>query len=280
MLETVRQYAAEKLQASGETEPVRARYRDWFVTLAEQARRQLHGTEHGIWLGRLETEHDNLRAALAWCAEEAAGAEAGLRLAGSLYRFWLVRGHWSAGRSHLRRALDREGAQGRTEARAWALYGAGALAYVQGEYAQAREMYQESLVLYRELGDRQGIALSLNGLGLLAPGRGNYGAARALLEGSLATFRELEDRLGIAGSLEGMAAILLGRAEAERAVRLWGAALALRECIGSPLPPNAREKYDRQIALARTSLGEDAFGAVWEEGHALNWRQAVAYALE
>src|SRR5262249_47702229 len=129
MLEIVRQYAAERLQASGEADRVRARHRNWLAALAEEAEPQLTGATQQHWLRRLETEHDNLRATLAWDGAEAQGAASDLRLAGALYRFWHVRGHLSEGREHLGRILRQKEAQARTTARAKALNGAGALAY-------------------------------------------------------------------------------------------------------------------------------------------------------
>jgi non-specific serine/threonine protein kinase len=95
LLEMVRQYAAEGLQASGEAEPIKRKHRDWFLVLAEAAEPQLKGAEQANWLQRLETEHDNLRVALAWRATDVQGAQAGLRLAGALYRFWFMRGDFN-----------------------------------------------------------------------------------------------------------------------------------------------------------------------------------------
>src|SRR5262249_21918057 len=107
LLEMVRQYAAERLQASGETEQVKARHRDYFLALAEEAEPQLKGAAQGMWLARLETECENLRAALAWFGAEEDSAQVGLRLAGALWRFWEVRGQYSEGRAYLAEALGR-----------------------------------------------------------------------------------------------------------------------------------------------------------------------------
>src|SRR5207244_4082998 len=98
LLETIRQYGQEKLRRSQEEAVLRGRHRDWFLGLAEQAEPELHRSEQLVWLERLEREHDNLRAALEWSMTEAGGAEAGLRLAGALRRFWEVRGYLQEGR--------------------------------------------------------------------------------------------------------------------------------------------------------------------------------------
>src|SRR5262249_29497658 len=162
MLEMLRQYAAEKLAASGEAEQIALRHQGWYQALAEQAASQLKGAEQEKWLRRLDTEHENLRAVRAWCRRAEDGAEAGLRLAGALWRFWEVRGYTTEGRANLAEALGRERAAGRTSERARALNGAGVLAWRQGDYAAARTFYEESLAIQRELENRGGIAWALN----------------------------------------------------------------------------------------------------------------------
>jgi tetratricopeptide (TPR) repeat protein len=210
LLETVRQYARERLMESVEVEAVRGRHRDHFLALAEEAKPKLRGPEQAQWLERLESEHDNLRAVLEWCLEdeeEGAGrnavssAEAGLRLSGALSVFWQTRGHVSEGRERSAAALSRRGTQGRTKARADALSGAGNLAHMQGDYASARSLFEEGLALQRELGDKSGIAMSYMNLGIVANDQGDYAAARSLYEESLALHRELGDKHGMAASL-------------------------------------------------------------------------------
>lgn len=170
-----------------------------------------------------------------------------------------------------------------------------------GEYEAARSLQEESLAIRRELADRSGIAASLSSLGLVAYAQGQYGAARSLHQESLAIRRELGDRLGIAASLEALAGLACageGQPDAgERAgtrgrlpeveatdsagvaARLFGAAEALREAIGAPLPPNEQNAYRRQVSRARELLEEQAFSAAWAEGRAMTRERAVAYAL-
>jgi non-specific serine/threonine protein kinase len=128
LLETVRQYARDRLLESGEAEAVRDRHRDYFLAFAEEAEAQLTGSEQAAWYERLEMEHDNLRAALAWCQEASGGAAAGLRMVGALGRFWEVRGHTAEGRALTASMLSRPGAEPRTKARAKALHTAGWMA--------------------------------------------------------------------------------------------------------------------------------------------------------
>ena len=116
-------------------------------------------------------------------------------------------------------------------------------------------------------------------LGSVAYYQGDYASARGYHEESLTIRREIGDRQGIAKSLEAFAGLAADQENPERAARLWGAAEALREEIGSPLAPNDREAYEREVAQARQVLGEAAFAAAWEEGRAMTMEQAVEYAL-
>lgn len=227
MLESLREYAEAQLSEQ-ERGSARARHAAFFLALAEEAEPQLTGPEQAAWFHRLETEHDNLRAALTWCESSGdSGAQTGLRLSGALWRFWTVRGHFREGRAWYVTALGAEGANARTRARAKALLGAGVLAGMQGDYPAAdalieeclsiyRELgdrqgiaaslysldnFDESLAIYRELGDRRGIAASLNSLGQVAFSHGDYVSARSLFEESLVIRRELGDRRGVAASL-------------------------------------------------------------------------------
>jgi predicted ATPase/DNA-binding SARP family transcriptional activator len=249
LLEIVRQYAAERLEASGQTDRVRAGHRNWLAALAAAAEPQLTGPEQGAWLRQLDAEHDNLRATLAWDGAEAQGAASDLWLAGALYRFWYVRGYVSEGRDHLARVLGREAAQGRTAERAKALNEAGDLAHRQGDYASARTLLDESLSLRRELGDKQGIAWSLNLLGNVAYDQGDYASARVLHEESLGLCRELGDRLGIAWSLNSLGNIVHPQGEYTTAQALYEESLNL-----------FREAGDHQgVARSLSCLGYVAF---------------------
>jgi predicted ATPase/class 3 adenylate cyclase len=200
MLETIREYAMDRLIAAGDEERVRERHRDYFLSLAEQAEPKLMGAEQAAWLERLEEEYENLRAGLDWSLIEA-GSGGSLRLCGALHQFWVVRGHHSEGREWCLRALGKTGAEERTSERAKALNVAGVLARRQGDYPAARALGEESLAIQRRLGDRRGMASSLHNLGNVAMRQGDIASARALYEESLAISRELGDWTGIASSL-------------------------------------------------------------------------------
>lgn len=202
LLETVRQYARDRMQENEEAHTLRSCHRDHFLALVEEAKPNLQGPEQVQWLNRLETEHDNLRAALEWClTDEEEGPQMGMRLAGALSMFWRTRGHLSEGRERSLAALARPGAQGRTKARAAALNGVGLLGWMQGDYSAARVSFEESLALQREIGDKRGTAASLNNLGLVANDQGDTGSARSLYEECLAIWGELGDKHGMAMSL-------------------------------------------------------------------------------
>jgi DNA-binding NarL/FixJ family response regulator len=261
LLETIRQYGAEQLRAAGEDGALRTRHLDWFLALAETAWPELTGPDQGQWLDHLEWEHDNLRAALAW-SQEVRDPELGLRLAGALYRFWWWRGHLSEGRCWLARALERD-APRRGQARARALNAAAVLARAQGDYAAARPLFEESLAIFRELGDRRGIANALHNLGSVSRFQGDYAGAARLFDEGLALSRELGDTWGIGVALAMRGALALDLGDYERAGPLLEESLALGRKLGDTwtvagrlgmLAELAREQG--QYQRARALLGE------------------------
>jgi predicted ATPase len=167
ILETIREYGLEALEASGEMEATRQAHALYYLRLAEQAEPELRGSQQAVWLERFEREHDNLRAAMQWSVERGEAGhsmETALRLGGTLalLRLWQVRGPLSEGRSFLERALARsEGAA--VTVRAKALEAAANLASFQDDTDQAEALFEGSLALYRELGDKRGMAASLFG---------------------------------------------------------------------------------------------------------------------
>src|SRR6266511_2359098 len=275
----------ECLVASGEMDAMRQRHAAFFLALAEEAEPKLTGPEQKQWLDRLETEHDNLRAALRWL-EESRTVEAGWQLGGALWRFWSMRGYLREGRERLAALLALAGEAVPSErswaARAKALKAAGTLAAEQGDYAAARARYEESLAIRRELGDKLEIANLLSNLGIVARRQGNYAHARALYEESLALRRELGDKWGIATSLNalGLLAHYLGDNAAARG--FLEESLALRRELGDAWA----------IANSLSSLGDVVLDqgdyatarARLEESLAINQqlgdRSAIAYVLE
>ncbi len=234
LLDTLRQYAREKLTATGQEAEVRTRHRDFYLALVEQARPAMLGPDETHWLNTLEVEHDNLRAALQWSLEEPGSAEPALLLGRTLWRLWHVRGYISEGRQHLTAILQRDGAQERTPLRANLLNGAGILAWTQGHYATSRACYEEALSIHRERGDRHGIAIALGNLGIVAFEQGDYESARAYQMESLKLDQETGDKRGMAASLNSLGIIAKAQGHYEEARDYHTRSLALRQEMGDP----------------------------------------------
>jgi predicted ATPase/DNA-binding SARP family transcriptional activator/Tfp pilus assembly protein PilF len=237
MLETLREYGQERLAQGLESEGVRYRHLAYFVTLAQEAKPQLIHGRQKEWLDRLETEHDNIRAALAWSQAAPAGVSVdesppalGLRLAALMGFFWQRRGYLSEGRDRL--AMFLSTGSGTPVDRAEALSEAGTLACRQADYAAARALQDESLALHRELGDRLGISASLRNLGHILYQQGEHEVARPLFEESLAIGRELQDPSGIAASLNFLGILAYAGGKYDAARLLYGESLAISRDIG------------------------------------------------
>jgi predicted ATPase/class 3 adenylate cyclase len=233
MLETIREYGWERLNESGELEEIRHAHAAYYLHLAEHIDPHLRSAQQGVWLARLRAEHDNLRAALRWSIDHGE-KEMALRLGGALWYFWELCGPWGEGRAFLEQALA--ASEGVAEAvRAKALGGASVLMGNLGDFEQAIALGQQSLALFRKLGERPGTALSLYSLGTMAWLRGNLEPARSLLEEALTLFRGLDDPWGIASSLISLASVALERGEYARTRALLEESLAL-----------AREQEDKR----------------------------------
>ncbi len=231
MLETVRQYAREQLRTAGEDHTLERRHAAWCVSLAEQAEPHLRGVAQREWLARLEEEHDNLRAALAW-ARDSGAVEVGLRLAGALTYFWHLHSHVVEGRVWLEAFLaldDRRGDAATRAARLKALYNASAVAHPQGDYERAGALSAEGLVLAREVGDPFGEVFSLAMLGWTALEQGEYGQAGAWYEEGLATARAMGNAWAIGALLLHTGYLTIAQGDCERAVAVCEEALALSQ---------------------------------------------------
>lgn len=205
MLETIRDYAQERMSESGEAPAVYARHRDWFVMLVDQARAGFFaGPEQSAWLQRLSDDHDNLRAALQWTHEDPDGAEAELALASGLWRFWEIRGYLAEGSSWLERALARSGGEISVR-RANALTGAAVLATQRGDHVAATAAHEASLLLQRELGNPLAIAAACSNVASAAIEQGNFDRARDLYREAIGLSRAGGDLQGAAFSLINLA---------------------------------------------------------------------------
>ncbi len=232
-LETVRQYALERLEETGESALLRSRHLAHFLALAETAETAFWGHEGASWLARLERDHESLLSAIAWSQRADGSAPAGLRLAGALYRMWYMRGHYEVGRRVLAGVLAHPGAQEPTIARARALYAAAGMAVFQGDNAAARPLYGQSLAIHRARGDRLGVARALIGLGTLEANEGHYDRARELNEESLAIYREAGEPRSILIVLHNLGDIALYQRDYESAHRLFEESLARGRATGN-----------------------------------------------
>jgi predicted ATPase/class 3 adenylate cyclase/Tfp pilus assembly protein PilF len=233
MLETVRQYARDRLQERGEEPWWRARHLAYFVKMAEDAEPQLKGADQQAWLDRLEMEHDNVRLALACSCATSGDATAGLRLASAFWRFWQVRGYFGEGRSWLSALLAAEPDGQDADARAMALTGAGVLAWQQGDYPNARALHEEALTVRRELQDQEGIAASLNNLGNVALHQGDIAVARVQYEESLAIRRELGQRAATTSVLNNLGVVAYEQGDYAAAWALHAENLAICRELGN-----------------------------------------------
>jgi non-specific serine/threonine protein kinase len=417
LLETLRAYAREKLRASDAEAALRARHRDYFLSIAEKAEPELQGPDQVRWLQRLGADLEDMRLALRFAIETRDTLKA-VRFNAALRRFWWVRGLWSEGRARLHETIAlcaealagtgaetcactrAEGGALACELRIKLLHGGAMLARGQGAYDEAeallneglaaarrrsdtrgtasilhelanianehgdldkaRALYEESLALWRTLGDKRGMsavvhnlgvvaqsqkdyraaeslyresleiqrdlgnraweAAGLNGLGSVALARADFPAARAWHEQALVIQRELDDRWGtafsmrelgivaertgalaeaqclqtrslsilrdlgdregIAESLEALVALAVAQQDPERALRLAGAAWALRDRIGSPLTPADRKRLDAVVRQAKQALTPEQSKRSYAEGRTSSMEQAVQYGLE
>lgn len=250
MLETIREFAQERLIATGESEAIVRKHARYYLELAEAASPALEGSQANEWLDHLERENGNLLAALDWARNRNDTAIL-LRLCVALWRFWEVRGYLSVGRSWLKDALApvSNSASNTSDElpalRASVLQGAGALAYDQGDYEQATALFEESMSLSRSIGDTKRTAEVLNDLGVIARRWGDFQQATALYEEGLALSRAARDRAGIATSLSNLGNIAHIQGDYDQATALFNESLAMRRTLGAT----------RGMAWAKTNRG-------------------------
>lgn len=228
LLETVRQYARDRLLESGEAAQIRSRYALWCREFTIQTTQKMGGSEQSYWLDMLETEHDNLRAALDYCLESPEMESTGLTMAGALSQFWWTRGHMKEGKARLLAALARPAAQEPTVDRAHALLGAGTISWMQGDALSACPLLEESLLIYRQVDCKVGIAAALGNLGIAAKDRGDFAAAGVFYSESLAFYRELGEPRHLAFVLVNMGILAEKQRDYAAAHTLYEESLLLR----------------------------------------------------
>jgi non-specific serine/threonine protein kinase len=262
LLETIRAYALERLEASGEAERIRQRHAEYFLALAEEAGPAVRLISGRHWLDRLDTERDNVRAALAWSAEASGDPNLMPRIAGTLWWYWYLRGHFTEGRQWLERALD---IVADPAVRLTVLIGASVLAFSQDDYARARVHALGTASLGRACSDRRAVAWALTMLGHGASRLGDVDRALAYCDEGLTLSRQVGDAEAIAHALYvyGNATERTGSydraealyAECERWARLgdhvWFLPLALHRLANIAA---LRDDLDRATALCTEAL--------------------------
>jgi predicted ATPase/DNA-binding CsgD family transcriptional regulator len=281
MLETLREYAYERLREEDDEADALARHAAFVAALADQARQGLLGGKQSVWLDRLDREQANVRAALRWALDRA-DAGVGLRIAAGLWRFWELRGRLREGRETLAALLAMPGAQAEIDQRVLALYAAAHLALLEAEYDVAGALYRDCITAARHAGDRASRAAALNGLGVVATCRGAFVEACEHLGQAVALNRASDDRLALATNLNNLGRVALYQGEHAQARRfqedslairretgdLWGQGLTLGDLAEAVLdlgdPASARRLQMESLAIWRS------LGSTW----------GVAYVLE
>jgi non-specific serine/threonine protein kinase len=278
MLETIRAFADERLTDSGEEAVARDAHLDYFLVLAERGEPELTGPDQVMWLDRLEAEHHNLQAALAWASADER-LDRGLRLAGALLRYWEHHCHYAEVGQWLEHALLRAGKVS-VPVRAKAFHVAGVIAFWRGDRTGAAEALTEALALFRAAGDNDGAAFALNRLGTLALHVGDLARADACFAEAGPLIRSEADEDGIA-ALEGQlgyAALLQG--DHERAAAHLEDALARYRQLDSKLGTGrvlihlGRSLTERGEAAQALPLLREALDSNRETGN--RWYQAEA----
>jgi tetratricopeptide (TPR) repeat protein len=243
MLETIRAYAAERLLHSGEAEKLRRRHAQHFLRLAEQAEPELTGAGQGVWLQRLDAEHDNIREAVGWARTnqpQLAGA-----LVGAVWRYWHLRGLLREGWSHLEHALAATRSDPGPE-RTKLLYGAAVVLHRLGDYDRAEELAAERLAISRARDDPKLIASSLLCLGLMVHAKGEHERALALYTEGADLARKQGDKVVLAMTLANLGVLAANQGDEETARSCYEEALALH-----------RENFDtHNIAIALANLSD------------------------
>ncbi|HEY5984657.1 MAG TPA: tetratricopeptide repeat protein [Anaerolineales bacterium] len=284
LLETIREYARQRLSASEDGAEARNRHLQYFVNWAENGEAHLHGGGQLEWLRRFDAEHGNLRAALDWSQMAEERAESGLRLAAAAGYFWELHGYPTDGRMRLSAALAHTGAQGATAARATALNRLAILTFLQSDFHSVLTLENQSLAIWRTMGEagRLGVAIGLEISAMAESEMGNYAAAFPLYEEALGIFQQLQDLPGIADTLKMLGSSLMRTGEyAQAEQRLDEALLVSREVgdrrqIAATLAESGelairRGQYDRAELLLKESLEhsrslEDKWGIAVELG--------------
>lgn len=225
MLETLREYALEQLEALGQTQAARRQHWTYYLHLVESIEPPPKEPDLPTWMKQLEEEYDNIRAALKWSLEQDE-VEAALRIAGAVWKLWQIHGHVEEGAEWTRIILSRS--RGHiSEARAKVLWGAGWLGMVKGNLDQSREYFEEGAAISRKVGNKRYLGLSLHGIGAVARGQGDFESSRAAFDESLPLFQDMGNTEDIAWTFEHLGATAMEQGDFDQAILYLSQALKL-----------------------------------------------------
>ncbi len=259
MLETIREFAAERLAESGERREIHRRHAEHLTALAERTTEHLRGPDQGVWIRRANRELDNVRAALSWAVEEQDPA-LGLRLAAALREYWRLSGHYGEGRRWLDRLLAMPGADERNAHRGWALVAAADLSGWVGDLEGYMPRAAEALEIFRELGDRAGTADALEEVGAAAMLTGDLATARPAWEESRDLQLELGNLHKAAESFMGVGMVDIIAKEPERARTSLAEATRRFEELGDRFWVAFTGRF---LAVASRQAGDHAAAREW-----------------
>jgi predicted ATPase/DNA-binding CsgD family transcriptional regulator len=268
LLETTRDFAFEQLVANGEEESTRRRHAAWYLAMAEGAWPAFaHRVDQTQWLNRMDVEHGNLRAALAWL-HQTGDVGTALALSGRLFWFWYVRGHIREGCQWLERSLECA-VDAPAEARARALLGLAVLTHRQGSHARAGTYLIESLALCREIEDQWGTASALGMLGIVTEDSGDFARASTFQAEALQRFRVMGDMSNASLCLTHLGVVAWGAGDLAKAIPRWVEALEMQREVGDTWGASVSLSYLGLAACERAQLAEA--GALLRESLTLRW---------
>ena len=246
MLETIREYALDQLDAEELRDEIARRHARYFADLVELAREELEEAVTERWIDRLEIEHDNIRTALSWSLDQGDEAALALKIVGSMTTFWHVRGYLTEGYTATLSALESAGKHADPRLKAKATLGAALLAYRQNNIPAAGKHYEDALELSRNVDAPAWMAKALIGVGMVATERGQYEAVEEKFEQALELFRSVDDKSGMSNAFMNLGWAAMRTGDYETAEKQIKKALDL-----------SREIDNRQaVGLCLSGLGE------------------------
>lgn len=279
ILEVVRDFALAKLSEAGEDAPVRKEHTAYYVLLAEEAEPFIQAAQSAEWLDRLEEEHDNIRAAMAWALEN--DTPLAFRLAAAVRNFWILHSHLSEGYSWLKAALEAD-EEPPISLRFKLMNGLGLAARFRGDYETARHAYEKGYAAGIEAGDKKGTAIAGRGLGLVAMQQGDFEASRIYFESGLAISRELDDKFGIAITLSFLGDVCRTENEYAAAQPLYQESVELFREIDnkSALCDALNNLGAAYAAVGDTEKSEPAFREALETARTLGNKITISHSID